>query len=424
MNGEECRLKLHHVEPNAQLTNFQKTELIHASQVVLARHKQQMNGKTKKEKRIYRRWTNEEIYTLEVAVCLYGMNYSSLSEIFSGRPQRRNENQVLYLLLLLLFLRFSLLNTCSLFLQIRHFIRKRSQRKFQAQPLEVLIKNPPAGYIPPVQFAHLFPAKPLDRLSLKQQQQLSGEDKAVHRMNKLDSHESSLVTSTNAEELICERENKNNFNILVGLAAGYEMPYPSAKVQSELLETEILQSKENLVVMMKLPDQTSNRLLNNGNGNLLTGTNLANLTSTIAGVNTLTNQFIFPQLTLFEGAKNPMLPQDPLDTMKNMVVPSSSQAKSTPTLLPSEIVAASAAAEAAGIKLPSISSLNTISGPGPSALPTPPPVHSNPGPQKAMNSEEHTMAILRLKASNTKNRTEQAKLLLEYYQTCENYFIF
>jgi hypothetical protein len=77
------------------MTNLEKTELVHATQVVLARQKQ-LNGKSK-EKRLYRRWTYEEIYTLEFAICLYGYNYAKIAEVYQDRaPQnRRTESQVI-----------------------------------------------------------------------------------------------------------------------------------------------------------------------------------------------------------------------------------------------------------------------------------------------------------------------------------------
>ena len=85
---------LNHIDPSSTMTNVEKTELVHATQVVLARQKQ-LNGKAK-EKRIYRRWTYEEIYTLEFAICLYGYQYNKIAELFQDRaPQnRRSENQV------------------------------------------------------------------------------------------------------------------------------------------------------------------------------------------------------------------------------------------------------------------------------------------------------------------------------------------
>lgn len=89
-------MKLKHIEPNHQLTNIEKTELIHATQVVLARQKQTTGGKTK-EKRTYKRWDFEEIYTLELALAIYGFNYSHIAEIFQDRPihNRRTEAQVI-----------------------------------------------------------------------------------------------------------------------------------------------------------------------------------------------------------------------------------------------------------------------------------------------------------------------------------------
>jgi hypothetical protein len=65
--------------------------------VILARQRQSMNENRSRQKRTYRRWTNEEIYTLEVAMNVFGVsNYDRLIETFQDRlPNlRRNENQV------------------------------------------------------------------------------------------------------------------------------------------------------------------------------------------------------------------------------------------------------------------------------------------------------------------------------------------
>lgn len=257
-----------------------------------------------------------------------------------------------------------------------------------------------------------------------------------------------ISSNGNSEEILVDRQNKNNFSVLIGIAAGYEFPDKKEEGKesstttttvpsSSNLEADIQQSKDSLVHLVKTNPASfnpSNPTANNQTG-LLTAMNDPLLTSSIHGIGTLTNQFIFPQSNLFEETGLNKSTTSSIST--STIDLTQSRPLENPTNLhrhsgipgiatASEIVAATAAAEAAGIKLPSLSSMtsNLLSSKIPSAaMPGMPPAltqtssgKSFPGP---VTTEDQSAAILRLKASNTKNRTEQAKLLLEYYQTCE-----
>lgn len=120
------------------------------------------------------------------------------------------------------------------------------------------------------------------------------------------------------------------------------------------------------------------------------GFNDSILSTAIPNVGTLTNQFIFPQSTLFEetvnkGIKLPAVVDHPGGSTSIMSNPALS--------LP---------------RPPSASLLSSLNIPSSSQPPIP--------PQRA---EDQSTALLRLKASSTKNRSEQAKHLLQYYQTCK-----
>jgi hypothetical protein len=231
------------------------------------------------------------------------------------------------------------------------------------------------------------------------------------------------------------RQNKNNFTVLVGVAAGYEFPSSSssaataaaAAAGSENIDQDIQNSKTHLMHLMNSPGSTATSGISL-NDPLLTSMTMK------SGAVALTNQFIFPQSNLFEGDSTTHGKAKSTGSTTTMMTQGShypntaiNTMRSSSALIPgmasaSEIVAATTAAEVAGIKLPSISSLTNAShnmSSNASALMSTNNVNNATTLSSSNHPEEHSAAILRLKASTMKERSEQAKLLLEYYDTCK-----
>jgi hypothetical protein len=237
------------------------------------------------------------------------------------------------------------------------------------------------------------------------------------------------------------RQNKNNFSVLIGVAAGYEFPSSSAATAaataavtgSENIDQDIQNSKTHLMHLMNSPSSTATSGISL-NDPLLTSMTMK------SGAVALTNQFIFPQSNLFEGDSTTHGKAKSSSSTTTMMTQGShypnTAIRSSSALIPgmasaSEIVAATTAAEVAGIKLPSISSLTNAShnmSSNTSALMSTNNVNNATTLSSSNHPEEHSAAILRLKASTMKERSEQAKLLLEYYDTCKIpssvYFLF
>ncbi len=301
--------------------------------------------------------------------------------------------------------------------------------------LDELLANPPAGYIPPTAFMKLFSRHHSDPYSQTSQPGISSN---------LPPSSSSSKISNSEEEVLVERQKKSNFLSLVALASGYQLPEKSEGELSSPLpkstEDDVKSMKEELIGLINNPsaalksDSFTNFTLN-----------AIPATPAIPPVSTLTNQFIFPPNSLFDETINPttaaaIIPSTSLPpstnsnqtlinskldqkltkvTLKNSAllglptpIPTIPSIQSLPTMssiaTANQVVAATAAAEAAGLKIPPISTILH-----PSAM------TNSIGESSSHLTEDQSVAILRLKASNTKSRTEQAKLLLEYYQNCK-----
>lgn len=306
--------------------------------------------------------------------------------------------------------------------------------------LDELLANPPAGYIPPTAFMKLFSRHHSDPYSQTSQPGISSN---------LPPSSSSSKLSNSEEEVLVERQKKSNFLSLVALASGYQLPEKSeGKLSSPLpksTEDDVKSMKEELVGLINNPSAAlkSDRFTN-------FTLNAIPATPAIPPVSTLTNQFIFPPNSLFDETINPttaaaIIPSTSLPpstnsnqtlinskldqkltkvTLKNSAllglptpIPTIPSIQSLPTMssiaTANQVVAATAAAEAAGLKIPPISTILH-----PSAMTT------SLGESSTHLTEDQSVAILRLKASNTKSRTEQAKLLLEYYQNCKIFYAF
>jgi hypothetical protein len=93
----------------------------------LARQRQQ--AKQEKDRRQYKKWSQNEKYTLCLAIARLGISYVSKIAVFL--PERSEK-------------------------QVRNFISKYLRDLSAIPPVDELIKRPPPGYVPPPQLAHLF----------------------------------------------------------------------------------------------------------------------------------------------------------------------------------------------------------------------------------------------------------------------------
>eukprot|EP01038_Epipyxis_sp_PR26KG_P005368 gene5368-7444_t len=221
ITAQVCRNELNHIEPSHELTSAETEELLHATHLLAARHRQNDldsvcgNGKAK---RIYKRWSDNEKYTLSVALCIYGKDFNQLVHLIETRSDS----------------------------QIRNFIVKQEDY-FNSLNINELLKNPPKGYQPPAELAYVF-ANPSEVI-LQQMDMLKSMSASISSNNinsvTLDnnannslhfkaSQQQSLLQLTHINSLASHswlepkpRQGLSDWNSLIGMAAGIMPSQPS-----------------------------------------------------------------------------------------------------------------------------------------------------------------------------------------------------
>lgn len=102
--AEECRIFRKHIDFSHQFSHQERIELIHGAHIMLTRQRQRANISSQRSKRNYKRWSQHEIFTLYLAIALYGMSFPKIEKVFvdDDGQSTRNSSQVLSLLFLLI----------------------------------------------------------------------------------------------------------------------------------------------------------------------------------------------------------------------------------------------------------------------------------------------------------------------------------
>jgi hypothetical protein len=268
-----------------------------------------------------------------------------------------------------------------LLFQIKNFLlrNKREQAStYQPKPLKELLANPPPGYVPPPNLAHLFTAPSSSSASVS----------------------SSASSGNTGSDILVKRQTKNNFLVLIGLAAGYQFPQSSSSASfsahnindinnlSSFIDAEIMKMKDHLSSIINNPSSSYHPAFGSSSSTASKGM----MISSIPGVPTLTNPFMLPPNVMIDEAAA-LRPSGVSSSLPIFPPPSATAALATS----SQIIASQVACEASGVR-PSTSSSSSFT---------------------SVSLSDPSAEILRNKAHSVKDRAQQAKLLLEYYQTCK-----
>jgi hypothetical protein len=238
--------------------------------------------------------------------------------------------------------------------------------------LKELLANPPPGYVPPPNLAHLFTAP----------------------------SSSSASSRNTGSDILVKRQTKNNFLVLIGLAAGYQFPQSSSSSSisthnindinnlSSFIDAEIMKMKDHLSSIINNPSSSYHPASAFGSSSSTASNGM--MISSIPGVPTLTNPFMLPPNVVIDEGLRPSGASSSLP-----IYPPLSSTAALPTS--SQIIASQVACEASGVR-PSTSSSSSFT---------------------SVSLSDPSAEILRNKAHSVKDRAQQAKLLLEYYQTCK-----
>lgn len=81
---------------NSNFSRNEQGELIHAAQIMLAKQRQRTKNSLYANKRTYKRWSEYEKYSLQLALLQYGMSLPNLEKVFINKHGQvtRTANQV------------------------------------------------------------------------------------------------------------------------------------------------------------------------------------------------------------------------------------------------------------------------------------------------------------------------------------------